>query len=184
MVTLVDLPPLIDVDERVLGSGRGGDGWVGGDDEFGGWGWSEEPFEDDEPPYQRPRIVRVLAIVLAAVVIAGTIGAYVAVVTVGSDQQFPVTDVVAAGPRVTAGIQRVSVHFVVSNAVSEAGQARCTATVWTAEGALGTASLTTSRIPGGASSRLAMRVPLSAPLAGRGPAGVGVDCVFAGHRSS
>jgi hypothetical protein len=180
-VTLVDLPRT-EVDERLVGSGWGGDGWDGRDDDPGdGWGWSEEPFDDDLP-YRRPRLIRALAIVLVFVVITGSIGAYVALMTLGSGDQYFVGDVALAVPR---GTTSAEVSFVLSNQSAQGGRARCTATVKDAQATVGSATALTGRLHGGGSTRFVVRVPLSSPIrTDGGPAAAEVGCVPAGHRSS
>jgi len=177
-VTLVDLPSRTDVDERWLGSGRGGDGSDGWGDDYGdGWGWSEEPFGEDDLPYRRPRIIRALAIVLALVVVTGSVGAYVAVVTVGSGGQFSVSGVSATVSRGTTSAPLAEVTFVVSNESTEAGQARCTARVETAQAVVGSAAAQTGRLRAGGSLRFDVRVPLSSSELSGATAAVEVGCV-------
>jgi hypothetical protein len=177
-VTLTELPPLGRPAGRLLDAGRGGDGPDRWDDDFGeGWGWSEGPF-DDETPYRRPRIIRALAIVLALVVITGSAGAYVAVMTLGSAGRYPVSDVSAAVPSGQTTSPHATVSFVVSNSAAHAGRALCTATIATQRATAGSARVRTDDVPGGGSLSLAVRVALSpAALAGGTPAAVRVGCV-------
>jgi hypothetical protein len=181
-VTLVDLPPRTEV-EDLLDFGQGGGGWQGWDNDPGhGWGWSEEPFDD--VPYRRPRAIRALAIVLALMVVTGSVGAYVAVMTVSSDGQYFVSDIATSVTRASTGAPSAEVSFVVSNQSSNAGRARCTASFRTTQAIVGSAGAVTGRVPGGASRTLAMRVPLSSgDLVGDGSAAVEVGCVPARHHS-
>jgi hypothetical protein len=181
-VTLVDLPPRTEV-EDLVDFGQGGGGWQGWDDDPGhGWGWSEEPF--DEVPYRWPRAIRALAIVLALMVVTGSVGAYVAVMTVSSDGQYSVSDVTTSVARASTGAPSAEVSFVLSNQSTNAGRARCTASIRTTQTTVGSAADVTGRVPGGASRTLAIRVPLSSDaLVGEGSAAVEVDCVLVRHHS-
>jgi hypothetical protein len=68
-----------EVDDPVVGSGWGGDGW-GDDDSGDGWGWSEGPDGDEDArPYRRSRIVRAVALVTVVAVVTGSIGTWVAI---------------------------------------------------------------------------------------------------------
>jgi hypothetical protein len=181
-VTLVDLPSRAEVDEQLLGFGQGGGGWDGWEDDPGeGWGWSEEP-SDDDVPYRRPRVIRALAIVLTFLVITGSVGAYVAVMTAGSEGQYPVSNVTASVPQGSTGTPSAEVGFVVSNQSTTSGRARCTATIQNTQETFGTARAVTGRVPGGGSLNVAIRVPLSSgALAGQASAVVEVACVPARH---
>ncbi len=164
--------------DRLLDAGHGGDGPGGWDDDFGeGWGWSEEPF-DDETPYRRPPIIRALAIVLALVVITGSVGAYVAVMTAGSAGRYPVSKVSVAVPDGQTASPHATVSFVVANSSASAGRALCTATIATPRATVGSASVRSGNVRGGGSLSLSVRVPLSSgALAGGTPAAVQVGCV-------
>ncbi len=181
-MTLVDLPSRAEVDEHLLDFDQGGGGWDGWDDDPGeGWGWSEEPFDDDVP-YRRPRVIRALAVVLTFMVITGSVGAYVAVMTAGSEGQYPVSNVAASVPRGSTGTPSAQVGFVVSNQSTKAGRARCTATIQNTQVTFGSAGAITGRVPGGGSLKVAIRVPLSSgALAGEGSAAVEVRCVPVRH---
>jgi hypothetical protein len=178
-----DLRSLGETDDRVAGSGGGGDGW-GDDDSGGGWGWSEGPFGDEDArPYRRSRIVRAVALVTAVAVVTGSIGAWVAILAVGTPQpSYSVTSVHATVPigqqlgATTEPVARVS--FVVANDSSVAGRATCRAVMSTAHGTVGSASGTTQSMPGGTSVSVTMSVPLSSTaLAGNGPAAARVSCL-------
>jgi hypothetical protein len=178
-----DLSSLGETDDRVAGSGAGGDGW-GDDDSGDGWGWSEGPFGDEDArPYRRSRIVRAVALVTAVAVVTGSIGTWVAILALGTPQpSYSVTSVHVTVPiaqqhgATTEPVARVS--FVVANDSSVAGRATCRAVMSTARGTVGSASGTTQSMPGGTSVSVTMSVPLSSTaLAGNGPAAAHVSCL-------
>jgi hypothetical protein len=174
-----------EVEDPVVGSGWGGDGW-GDDDSGDGWGWSEGPDGDEDEdarPYRRSRIVRAMAMVTAVAVVTGSIGTWVAILAVGSPQ--PTYSVTAVRATVPTQEQRGAtthpaaiVSFVVANNSAVLGRASCRAIVSTAHGIVGSSSIRTGQIPGGQSTSLSVSVPLSSlELAGNGPAGPQVSCL-------
>ncbi len=171
---MVELRSVSGSDERLLGSGGAG-GWDGVDDESGEpWGWSDEP-DDEEEPYERPRIIRVFSIVLVLFVITGTVGAYVAVVSVGASPQFQVSDVVTAISRTPGGSSSATVRFAISNEADRPGRARCRASLEGARGPAASASTITASVPADGRASRTLRVPIAGPF--EGPAAAEVTCV-------
>ena len=189
MVIETDVLSAREVDDPVVGSGWGGDGW-GDDDSGDGWGWSDGPDGDEDArPYRRSRIVRAVALVTVVAVVTGSIGTWVAILAVGSSQPaYSVTSVRATvSTQEQAGVTThpaAIVSFVVANNAAVPGRASCRAVVSTAHGTVGSSSIRTGKIPGGQSTSLSVSVPLSPlALAGNGPAAPQVSCLPSGPAS-
>jgi hypothetical protein len=172
-----------EVDDPVVGSGWGSDGW-GDDDSGDGWGWSDGPDGDEDArPYRRSRIVRAVALVTVVAVVTGSIGTWVAILAVGSPQPtYSVISVRATVPTQEQGSAATHpaaiVSFVVANNSAVLGRASCRAVVSTSHGTVGSSSIRTGKIPGGQSASLSVSVPLSSlALAGNGPAAPQVSCL-------
>jgi hypothetical protein len=179
-----DLRARAETDRPVVGSGWGGDGWGNDDGSGDGWGWSEGPFGDEDArPYRRSRVVRAVALVTAVAVVTGSIGTWIAILTVGSPRpSFSVTSIRATVP--LAEQQRATtepvaaVSFVVANDSALASRATCRVVVSTAHGTIGAGSATTPSMAGGTSDSVTMSVPLSSSaLSGNGPAAARVSCL-------
>jgi hypothetical protein len=154
-----------------LGSGSGGGDWIDDDDGPNWWGWSEEP-ADDEPPYRGSRLRRLVAVVTAVAVVAGSM-TLVAAVVAGS----PTTPYTVGGVRVSAsgsqaGSRTVAVHFAVTNTASEPGRATCRVLVGNPSTPEGRGTVTTPWLPSGATVAVTARVR----LAGRAPSAAQARC--------
>ncbi|MGH9047310.1 MAG: hypothetical protein ACRDVW_08350 [Acidimicrobiales bacterium] len=161
----------------------------GGTDDDGpgeGWGWSGDPYGDDETPYRRPRIIRAVAVILTLFVVAGSVGAWLAVLTLGPTAQYAAEGVHLAVPVSGPTADPAAlVSFELTNQSARAGRAACTAVVRTAHATVGSATKESGRISAGGSTSLRLRVVVSpAALAGNGPARVDVRCGPLGSHSN
>ena len=156
-VLTTDLEPAADPFEALL-QGDSGAGDPGDGDSGDGWDGWEGRFDDEEDvPYRRPRVVRVMALVTALAVVVGSIGTWVAILAVGpSTPSFAVSSVRTSVPSSEVGRPTASptatVSFVVTNESTGSARTACRTTLSNAGGVVGAASSRPLRLLGGASA--------------------------------
>jgi hypothetical protein len=160
-VTLTELRPTSPSAPPTEG-GWGGNGWDD-QDPGGGGGWGDGPHGDDETPYQRPMMVRGIALATAIAVITGSIGGWVAILAGGRSAAVGVSmvGIDAAGVGTSPAVAKVS--FMATNDLINSTRATCRATVSSGTETMGSATVRI-RLDGATHAPEAVSVPLSRGL--------------------
>ncbi|MGH9007362.1 MAG: hypothetical protein ACRDV6_06560 [Acidimicrobiales bacterium] len=156
-MTLTELRP-ITPSAPPTDSGWGGNGWDDQDPGDGG-GWGDDPHGDDETPYERPKVVRGVALATAIAVITGSIGGWVAILAGGPTTTVGVSMAMIDNSAVGTSPATAVVSFMATNELIDATRATCRATVSSGTETMGSATVRI-RLDGATRAPQAMSVPL------------------------